>query len=169
LEVAVGTGTECAKLATSGAFDICAGADLSAHMLKRARRRGASLLLCRADARALPFRSGSFDDILNSYMIDLLAEDEIPAALSEFKRVLRSGGRLVLVTMGRQRPLLQRIWMMLYRCSPLLVGGCRPVDAAKWLEDTGWQIERCEQVSQMGFRSELLVVRASGPMLHGAE
>lgn len=164
LEVAVGTGTEYARLSADPASGRCVGVDLSMAMLKRARRRiradyGRRALLCRTDARALPFRSGSFDTILNCYMIDLLPDGDIPVVMREFQRVLRAGGRLVLVTMGQQTPIVQRLWMALFHHFPLLVGGCRPIDAGRWLRGSGWKVERQEQVSQMGFRSELLLAR----------
>ncbi len=168
LEVAVGTGTECAEVRADPALDRCVGVDFSMAMLKRARRRVEAperkrALLCRADARALPFRDGSFDSLLNCYMIDLLPEADIPAVMQEFRRVLGPDGRLVLVTMAQQKPAFQRLWMGIYRHAPFLVGGCRPIDAAKWLREAGWQVERAEQISQLGFRRALMVARPSPP------
>ena len=55
----------------------------------------------------------------NCYMIDLLPEAEIPIVMREFRRVLRSDGCLVLVTMADQKPALQKLWMALYRHAPL--------------------------------------------------
>lgn len=162
LEVAVGTGTECARLAVDPRRKLCVGIDLSASMLKRARRKsGRRALLCQADARGLPFRDGSFDCLLSCYMIDLLPDNDIPIALGEFHRVLRPGGLLVLVVMGRQSWALQRTWMMLFRRIPALVGGCRPVEAAAWLRASGWNLETREHIVQSGFRSEILVARPS--------
>jgi ubiquinone/menaquinone biosynthesis C-methylase UbiE len=160
LEVAIGTGADLAALAADASRGRTVGADLSRGMLKRARRRcGPEALLCQADARALPFPSASFDSILNCYMVDLLPESDIPAVLREFQRVLRPGGRLVLAAMGRQGTVVQRAWMASYRLAPLLVGGCRPVGSARWLKGPEWRLEAQEQISQMGFRSELLVAR----------
>jgi ubiquinone/menaquinone biosynthesis C-methylase UbiE len=169
LEVATGTGTELGRLSAASVFRRSVGVDFSAGMLKRARKhlaRNAAkspAWLCQADARALPFRAESFDALLNCYMIDLLPEPEIPVAMREFRRVLRPGGRLVLVTMARQSPAVQRLWMALYRRAPLAVGGCRPLDAAKWLRESDWKLERQEQISQMGFRSELIVAQPLPP------
>jgi len=164
LEVAVGTGTEWGRFLADSGFKRCVGVDLSMGMLKRARKQltaaqNKDALLCQADARALPFRTASFDRLLNCYMIDLLPEAEIPIVMREFRRVLRADGHLVLVTMAEQKGAVQTIWMALYRRAPLLVGQCRPVDAAKWLRASGWQVEREEPVSQIGFRSSLIVAR----------
>ena len=172
LEVAVGTGIALSGLSAVSAFRRYVGVDLSMGMLKRTRRRLRSApmertCLCQADAQALPFRAQAFDALLNSYMIDLLPESEIPIVLREFRRVLHSDGCLVLLVMAEQRPALQRLWMALYRHAPLLVGWCRPVDAAKWLNGSGWELERQEEVSQRGFRSRLIVARPHAPVTGG--
>jgi len=163
LEVAVGTGAAYAELAAGAPAGHCVGVDLSIAMLKRARKRarkgGGEPLLCRADSRALPLPGGLFDTLLNCYMLDLLPENGIPAALGEFERVLNSAGHLVLVTMGTQSPIVHRLWMALFRCFPLLVGGCRPIDAERQLLASGWVIERREWIHQMGLCSDLFVAR----------
>jgi len=172
LDVAVGTGIEVSALATGSIFRRSVGVDLSKGMLRRARKRLRSapdgcMWLCQADARALPFRAQSFDAVLNCYMIDLLPEAEISVVVREFRRVLRSDGCLVLVTMADQKPALQNLWMALYRHAPLFVGGCRPIDVAKWLNGSGWELERQEEISQRGFRSQLIVARPHMPLTGG--
>ncbi len=164
LEVAVGTGTEYVRLWADPDRRLCVGVDLSGSMLKRAWQRigGAAsrrALLCQADARALPFRDGSFDCLLSCYLIDLLPDSDIPIAVGEFRRVLRSDGLVVLVVMGQQIPFVQRAWMTLFRLTPALVGGCRPIHAAEWLRESGWSLTAREEITQNGFRSEVLVAR----------
>jgi ubiquinone/menaquinone biosynthesis C-methylase UbiE len=110
LEVGIGTGTETATLSADPDRRFCVGIDLSPNMLKRARAQivhapGAHAVLCRADARSLPFRSGVFDCILSCYTLDLFTEDAISTVLGEFQRVLRSSRRMVLVVMGTRRRL----------------------------------------------------------------
>jgi SAM-dependent methyltransferase len=50
-----------------------------------------------ADARALPFRSGSFDGVLLRHVLEHLAPGQDAAAVREAVRVLRPGGRLLAV------------------------------------------------------------------------
>ena len=88
LEVAIGTGTELADLSPDPGPGLRVGLDLSASMLKRAQRRiglapSGRALLCRADARSLPFRTASFDCLLSCYFIDLLPDSDIPLVLRE--------------------------------------------------------------------------------------
>lgn len=163
LEVAVGGGELFAELAETPGLRQCVGVDLSAPMLARARRRlaggGAPVDLCRANAVALPFGGAAFDILFNLYMVDLLLEEDVPAVLREFARVLRPGGRLIVLSMARQARVVNAIWMWLYRRSPVMTGGCRPVPVAGMLERNGWNINLREVISQGGFRSELIVAQ----------
>lgn len=92
-------------------------------------------------------------------MMDLLLEEDVPAVLREFARVLVPGGRLILLIMARQAKWVNAIWMWLYRRSPVMTGGCRPVPVAGMLEQNGWKINLHEVISQGGFRSELMVAQ----------
>ena len=165
LEIAVGTGNESAALAADQSMTLCAGIDLSAPMLKRARKRIERIsrrraLLCQADARALPFQAASFDCLLSCYMMDLLPEHDIPLVLHEFRRILRPQGLLILAGMGEQERLVQRVWMALFRRIPAWIGSCRPIHIGEWLRTCGWHLEYEEHVTQIGLRSEVLAARA---------
>jgi ubiquinone/menaquinone biosynthesis C-methylase UbiE len=164
LEVATGAGEFYSFLLGTKGLGRCVGVDRSFRMLARARGRmlrsgNAHGSLCRADARRLPFGEAAFDVLFNFYMVDLFPESEIVTCLEEFGRVLRPSGRLVLLAMGAQARILNTFWMWLYGRAPLLVGGCRPVPAARALGTSGWRIEVQEQISQWGFRSDLIVAR----------
>jgi SAM-dependent methyltransferase len=91
IEIGVGAGVVAAAVGSDGRW--IAGVDLSATRLRRASRRllGAA---ARADAAALPFASGSIDA---AYMVWLQLVPG-PEVLAEAARVLRPGGRLVVVT-----------------------------------------------------------------------
>ena len=94
-------------------------------------------------------------------MLDLLPESDIQKVLREFRRILKPAGRLVLLGMARQSWLIQSIWMSVYTLSPTLLGGCRPVSLSAYLTTEGWRTERGEQISQSGFRSQLILARPS--------
>jgi ubiquinone/menaquinone biosynthesis C-methylase UbiE len=164
LEVAVGGGEFFAGLAKTPGPRQCVGIDLSRPMLARTHRRMQAAgigrcNLCRASAISLPFGDEAFDILFNLYMIDLLLEEDVPDVLREFARVLRPGGRLILLSMARQVHFVNAIWTWLYRRSPVLVGGCRPVLVTEMLEQNGWTISLCEKISQCGFRSEMIVAQ----------
>jgi len=165
LEVAVGGGEFYSALARIPGLKRCVGVDLSAPMLARTRKRLAAdgigrRDLCRADAHSLPFDRAAFDILFNLYMLDLLLQEDVPGVLREFARVLKPGGRLIVLSMAEQAGMVNAIWMWLYRRSPVLVGGCRPLPVVQTLDSNGWKISLREQISQGGFRSELIVAQS---------
>lgn len=81
------------------------GLDLDAERLRLARQRSARLV--RADAHALPFGNASFDTVLANRMLN--AAGRIDAVLAEVVRVLRTDGRLVVLTRARPRPDADRL------------------------------------------------------------
>jgi ubiquinone/menaquinone biosynthesis C-methylase UbiE len=96
LEVAVGTGL---NLPVYPGNVTLTGLDLSEGMLGIARERATSLgravSLRQGDARALPFADGSFDTVVCTFGLCAIPDHEL--AIAEMVRVLRPGGRLVLV------------------------------------------------------------------------
>lgn len=163
LEVAVGTGVAFVSLAAANRGGLTVGLDASRPMLDRARRRasqaGTAPLLLLADARNLPLPTETFSLLVNCYMLDLLSLEDVRAVLGEFWRVLRPGGRLVVATMGEGNRLLVAAWNWLYRRSPALLGGCRPLHAAPLLSETGFEGVSTERIVHLGFGSEVVAAR----------
>jgi ubiquinone/menaquinone biosynthesis C-methylase UbiE len=99
LEVGMGTGNLQLDLARAGYR--AWGVDLSPQMLRhaaaKARRLSTVFSACRARSQALPFPSASFDSVVSTFPTDYIAD---PATLREIRRVLRPGGRLVIVPGG---------------------------------------------------------------------
>jgi phosphatidylethanolamine/phosphatidyl-N-methylethanolamine N-methyltransferase len=95
LLVGVGTGADF-ELLPSGVEVV--GVDLSAAMLKRARRKavavGREVRLQEADAMALPFDNGRFDVVVLTLILSVVADGGV--ALREAVRVTRAGGRLLI-------------------------------------------------------------------------
>lgn len=91
LDIAAGTGTSSEPFADSG-VDVVP-ADFSLGMLRVGHRRRSDLGFTAADAMRLPFADGSFDVVTMSFGLRNVADPD--AALREFHRVTRPGGRLV--------------------------------------------------------------------------
>lgn len=96
LELAIGTGLNLPNYPSE--VDLT-GLDLTPQMLEQARSRARDLDrhvgLCEGDAQALPFPDGTFDTVLATYA--MCSVPDLPQAIAEMRRVLRSGGRLILV------------------------------------------------------------------------
>lgn len=106
LDLACGPGIYTRPLASLVPRGRVVGADLSAPMLKRARRTARSeglrdLLFMQADAQALPLRSQHFDAVCCCGALHLFPDTV--AALAEIARVLKPGGRLAISAFRRRR------------------------------------------------------------------
>lgn len=95
LEIGVGTGVVAAAL-RGGGVDVV-GLDLSPAMLARARERLGPRVAV-ADAERLPVADAAVGAAYAVWVLHLVAD--IPAVLAEAARVLRPGGRLVVVPGG---------------------------------------------------------------------
>jgi ubiquinone/menaquinone biosynthesis C-methylase UbiE len=161
LEVAVGTGLAFERILAANPSGRNEGIDLTEAMLVRAQAKAAesetsNYRLRVGDAYDLDFPDESFDVVINNYMFDLLPQQDFPAVLAEFRRVLRPGGRLAMVNMAKGERWYNGIWERIYRISPALLGGCRSVSLLPQLEACGFGQIRREYMSQMTFPSEIV-------------
>jgi ubiquinone/menaquinone biosynthesis C-methylase UbiE len=99
LEVGVGTGVMALGLTELG-FRVV-GVDLSLPMLRAAVRRVGHRVAA-ADARRLPFPDASFDQAYSVWVLHVVGD--VPGVLREVSRVLRPGGRYVVVPAVGDRP-----------------------------------------------------------------
>ncbi len=120
LDVATGTGAaaRAAADAVGPSGSVIAG-DISPAMLEVARRnlKGLHVALEILDGQALPFADGRFDAVI--CQLGLMFFIDPARGLSEFYRVLRSGGRVaVSVTTTPERSLFARIGAVIARHVP---------------------------------------------------
>lgn len=106
LDVGCGTGTLAilAKEAVGRSGTVC-GVDPSLEMLTRARSKaakaGAEIRFENAAAQALPFEDSSFDVALSTIMLHHLGRAARRGLAAELRRVIRPGGRVLLVEFSR--------------------------------------------------------------------
>ncbi len=93
LDVAAGTGVSTAELARSGARAVASDFSLGMLAAGSGRPGRRQLPFVAADALHLPFADAAFDAVTISF--GLRNVSDVPAALAEFARVTRPGGRLV--------------------------------------------------------------------------
>ena len=102
LDVACGSGKltgELRRLATDG---LVVGLDFSGRMLRVAAVEEPGPRYVRGDGLALPFRDGTFDAVTVAFGLRNFADPE--RGLCEMRRVLRPGGRAVVLEFVRPRP-----------------------------------------------------------------
>lgn len=143
LDVACGTGRATLDLAkaigTSGQVDAL---DLSEDMLGQARakleRAGLSqrVKFKQGNARDLPYPDGTFDILYNGYMFDLIPIVGFLPILREFIRVLKPGGKIVLVNMSKPDS-RKTFYETIYETGAAIMP-CRPVLMSTLLEPAGF-------------------------------
>ena len=102
----------------------------------------------------LPLESGSVDAVVVAGV--LCSVPDLPAALAEFRRVLRPGGELRFYEHVRSaRPGFARYQDAVDRVWPHLMGGCHPNrDTLAAIREAGFRVER---VRSFGFPAQARV------------
>ena len=162
LEVAVGTGLAFYEIVKKNPNGTNTGIDISPGMLKKAEKRllglsNANYQLKIGNAFKIEEEAEHFDLLVNSYMFDLIAFKEMDGVFMEFKRVLKKGGKLILVNMTAGESFGSGIYSLIYRISPKLFGGCREVGLSDKLQQYGFDILAREYQQQLLFPSEVIL------------
>lgn len=151
LEIGFGTGNSVLDLARAvEPQGHVSGIDVSEGMLsvatEKISREGLSEVvdLQVADARQLPFDDGVFDAAFTSFTLELFELDEIPAVLTEIRRVLKPGGRLGVVSMatvaeGEHESILEKTYKWMHQHFPHIVD-CQPIDVSSFVADAGLEL-----------------------------
>jgi ubiquinone/menaquinone biosynthesis C-methylase UbiE len=161
VEAGCGTAALLVKLAADNPRGLTIGLDLAPGMVAAARSRIErsplrGVQVDPGDVHALDFTDGSVDTLTCSYVLDILPGDAIHAVLLEFRRVLRPGGRVVLVNVTPAEKCRHRLPELLYGSALPLTSNCRAIRVAPLLHELGFiDVER-RYVSQLGLPSEIV-------------
>jgi len=161
LEVAFGTGLNFVEILKRNPDGWVDGVDISMKMVEKARKRilktgQQNYTLYLGDCRYLPFEDETFDILMSQYLLDILPVEDFTPILLEFKRVMKEGGRIVLVNMTKGESWVNQIYEGIYKLKPPLLAGCRGVMALPFLEEIGFKEIKREFVSSFGFPSEVI-------------
>jgi ubiquinone/menaquinone biosynthesis C-methylase UbiE len=171
VELGCGTGRLAERLLAHGlpADATYLGLDVSPRMVERTRQR-LSRFGARAEVRStggsirLPLPDSSRDRFVAAYVLDLLSEDDARLAVDEARRVLVPGGRLCAASLSsgttRASRALCRVWSAVHERSPLLVGGCRPVDLRRLLAPERWEVSTCRTLVAFAVPTQVVVATA---------
>ncbi len=147
LDVATGSGDLAAEIQKACPDATVVGADFCQPMLENARKRNLEHLIV-ANGMELPFSADSFDVITIGY--GLRNMENWAAALQEFSRVLKPGGKLVILDFSLPtNPVLRFLYRgYLHRVLPVFAGMLTgSADAYRYLGDS---IERFPAGGDMG-------------------
>lgn len=160
LDVGTGPGTSASGLARALASARIVGLDVSTNMLRIARRRLATSRhlaertdFVLGDALALPFPNGSIDAAAGQSLLYLLPDRR--RALAEVARVLRPGGRLVLLEpragmrlghLGRPWDVGHLVTMSAWRTYSALRGRFEPAELAGLVDHAGLSVSSVRPV-----------------------
>jgi ubiquinone/menaquinone biosynthesis C-methylase UbiE len=146
LEVAVGTGRNFAHYPADARL---AGIDLSPAMLEIARTRardlGVEVELREGDAQALPFPDASFDTVVCT--LGLCGVPDERAAIAEAHRVLRPGGKLLLLDhVGSHHSLIRFGQRLLEKVTVRMLGDYQTRRPLPLLDAEGFDVTRSERL-----------------------
>lgn len=166
LEVGFGTGHCVVELANAvGPEGRVFGLDLSQQMLDKAVKNcqdagvAERTELSLGDAAHLPYADESLDGIFTSFTLELFDTPEIPDVLAECRRVLKPGGRLVVVSVSREgKPgTMVHIFEWAHKHFPNLMD-CRPIHTRRAIESAGFEVVKT-QIEHMWVPVEIVLAR----------
>jgi ubiquinone/menaquinone biosynthesis C-methylase UbiE len=145
LEVAVGTGRNFAHYPADARLT---GIDLSPAMLEIARTRardlGVEVELREGDAQALPFPDASFDTVVCT--LGLCGVPDERAAIAEAHRVLRPGGKLLLLDhIGSHHSLIRLGQRLLEKVTVRMLGDYQTRRPLPLLDAAGFDVTQSER------------------------
>ncbi len=149
LEIGVGAGHNLPYY-DSAQVDSVVGIDpctTSWHLAQpRARELGVPLEFLEGSAEDMPLSDATFDSVVMTYSLCTIPDAH--AALSEIRRVLKPGGRLLFCEHGEAPDPSVARWQA--RVNPLwrrILGGCnlnRPI--LGWIGEAGFSMQSCDQM-----------------------
>jgi len=165
LEVATGSGEMFRRLVRANRTGTTVGVDLSPNMAARTQRTAREKFPhakahCQAvDARHMPFRNETFDAIFCCYLLELLSADDIVSTLHEFRRVLRSHGKLTLVLIGQNTAIFNGFYKVLGKMAPAFWGRQVEQRVPQLIDSLRFEILHDRKVQQGFYPSRVLVAR----------
>ena len=162
LDVAVGTGNLFNRILKRNPSGFNIGIDISKGMLTKAKSKlskqpNQNYSLEIGSAFDIKMDNHTVDILFNNYMFDLIPFNQMGSIIDEFFRVLKPGGKLVLVNMTKAEQFGAGLYERIYRIYPLVMGGCCGVKQNNLLTEYGFKVITRKYVQQMLFPSEVIL------------
>jgi len=152
LEIGFGRGTALIEISKAvGKTGEVFGIDLTPEMVKIARTNLAknkihNVNIEEGDARSLPYKDNYFDAVYMASTLELLDTPDIPIVLKEIKRVLKTTGRLCIVSIpreGREKSLALKLYEWSHRTFQTYAS-CRPIYVEDSVKIAGYKIMKMD-------------------------
>lgn len=139
LDLAAGTGDFALRAAQDGRVDRVIAGDITLEMMRagKTREHAGAVDWIACDALSLPFADRTVDRVLVGYGLRNFAD--LTRGLSEIRRVLRSGGKLVALDFGRIEPeWLDRLYLRYLEISTSVAGWAlhRNIEAYRYIPES---------------------------------
>ena len=162
LEIGCGTGHALVEFANRGAQ--VAALDISEGMINVARKRiqnkvqKRSVGLFQGDGLSIPLPGNQFDAVFLSFTLELFDTPDIPIVLDDCRRVLKSDGRIGVVSLAKQETSAVRIYEWFHRQIPNFVD-CRPILVSHLLEAARFDIQSSVFKTMWGLPVEIVIAK----------
>jgi len=154
LEIGFGRGTALIEISKAvGETGEVYGIDLTTEMIKIAKKNLAkknilNVKVREGDARNLPYKNKYFDVVYMASTLELFDTPDIPIVLNEIKRVLKSTGRLCVVSIprgGRENSLGVKAYEWSHRTFQSFAS-CRPIYVEDSIKRAGYNITKTDVI-----------------------
>lgn len=168
LEAGCGTGDSLPILAFCvGRMGQVIGIDLSSGMLSMAKSKfkrfaSSKVTLTQGDLFQLPFADGTFDAVFMSFTLELFSIAEIPVVLYECKRILRSTGRIGIVSLLKKDRLrtIEKLYIRAHLQWPAVID-CQPIPLFNALQKQGFTTCEVDEQSMWGLTVGIAIAHSS--------
>lgn len=154
LDLATGTGDIAFEAAQKHPDAYVIGADFALPMMfvGQDEPRGKTIDWSAADALNLPFSSNQFDAVVSGYLVRNVID--IPRALAEQKRILKTGGRIVILDTSPPPSNILKPFILIHMnyIIPILgrlIGGQAAADAYAYLPESTQAFKTPEELAQL--------------------
>jgi len=167
LEIGFGTGSTLVEMAKAvGDSGKVYGIDLTPKMVELATNRlhrqklASKVELREGDARDMPYKNQMFDAVYLASTLELFDTPDIPKVLLEIKRVLKSTGRICVVSIPKENhesSIVLRMYEWFHKMFPKYAS-CRPIYVEYSIKDGGYNIIKTEELMMDGLFPMKIVV-----------
>jgi len=113
------------------------------------------------DASELPYADKSFDAVYIAFTLELFDTPEIPTVLSEIRRVLKDGGRLLVTSLAKRNyedSLGTKVFEWVHEKLEF-IANCRPIYVQNIVGSAGFTVTGINYVETFGIAMDVILAK----------